>query len=194
MAKIILASTSKYRLAQLKQLGVAFEAKAPLFDESKAKKSFHGNPRELALFLARGKAQSLLADGLCVIGADQLVNFGSQILGKPGSREASLAQLEQMQGKIHELVTATVLLSAQKSLEILEITRMHMRPLAKKEIETYVDLDQPLDCAGSYKIEKAGVSLFDRIEGEDWTAIQGLPLLKLGKALRDFGFSVPTAK
>ncbi len=184
---LILASESPYRKAQLKTLGVPFETRKPLINEDEEKKRFH-KPYEMAQGLARLKAESLRGPGLVVIGGDQLVHFKGQILGKPKTREGAIQQLSLMQGQTHEIVTALSIVTEKQIFEHLDITHMHMKALSVVQIQTYVDLDQPLDCAGSYKIERHGRDLFSDIITQDFSAIQGMPLLKLSEFLHNLGY------
>lgn len=180
--QLILASTSKYRQELLHRLAREFTAQPPLFDEDK-EKDLSLPPQKLAEKLAYLKAQSLSGPGKIIIGGDQLVSFEGQIIGKSHTHEKAVEQLISMQGKTHELVTAICVFDGEKAIPFTDITRMHMKKLTKDQIETYVRLDQATDCAGSYKIEKHGIMLFDKIESEDFTAIQGLPLIALEKIL-----------
>ncbi len=190
MNQLILASTSVYRQELLKRLGLSFKAQAPGVDEdAEKKKGFQ--PRKLAEHLACLKARSLVAPGSVVIGGDQLVDFQGQILGKPGSIDTAIQQLQAMSGKSHILITAVCVASDGGETLITDITRMTLRTLTLSEIERYVHHDLPLDCAGAYKIEKLGIALMQKIETEDFTAIQGLPLMKLANVLREKGFQLP---
>jgi septum formation protein len=113
-------------------------------------------------------------------------------LGKPRTPENALAQLLAMQGKQHSLLTAIALVAPDGSVSThLDTHLMTMRALDEEELARYVTRDQPLDCAGSYKIEAGGIALFERIEGEDFTAIMGLPLIALSGLLRARGFLTP---
>lgn len=190
MGPLILASTSPYRRELLERLGVPFETRKPLIDEEKEKDPSL-SPRALAEHLAFLKAKSLKGPGLCVIGGDQLVAFEGQILGKPGTREKAIAQLMMMAGKQHELVTAICLFDGDRAIPHTDLTRITFKKLTREQIEKIVDLDQPFDCAGSYKIEKHGIALVEKIETEDFTAIQGLPLLALSRMLESCGRKTP---
>jgi septum formation protein len=184
--QLILASTSKYRQELLHRLAVSFIASAPLIDEDQEKKKIIDQnlpPQALAEHLAQLKAQSLSGPGKIVIGGDQLVSFEGHIIGKSHTPEKAIEQLMSMQGKVHELITAICVFDGEKMIPYTDITRMHMKKLTQDQIAKYVELDQATDCAGSYKIEKHGIMLFDKIESEDFTAIQGLPLIALGKIL-----------
>ncbi|MBC7370933.1 MAG: septum formation protein Maf [Bdellovibrionaceae bacterium] len=188
--KLTLASTSKYRQQQLQQLGIQFLTKAPLFDEE-SEKDLTLTPQILAAKLAFLKAQSLKSVGSVVIGADQLVAHRGMILGKPHTRDGAIAQLQSLQGSTHELITAICVFDGETSIPFADVTRLTMKPLSLQQVERYVDLDTPFDCAGSYKIESHGMMLFEKIESQDFSAIQGLPLLGLSKILKDCGFQIP---
>lgn len=185
---IVLASTSKYRRALLDAAGVAYVAAAPPFEER------HDGgvaPDALAVALAIGKAESL-ADahrGALIVGADQVPAIDGRVLGKPGTREAAVAQLLALQGRTHELYTAVAVLDARtRALRSRVVThRMTMRPLSRAQAEAYVARDEPLDCAGSYRVEARGALLFEAMRGDDHTAIVGLPLTALGALLREHG-------
>ncbi|WP_413290911.1 Maf family protein [Bdellovibrio sp. HCB337] len=190
MKKLVLASTSKYRQALLNQLGLPFEAQKPLIDEEKEKDPSL-SPQQLAEKLAFLKAQSLKAPGHVVIGGDQLVAHRGKILGKPHTRERAIEQILSMEGQVHELITAICIFDGDSFTPYTDITRLYMKPLTRQQVERYVDLDQPLDCAGAYKIEQHGMMLFEKIESQDFSAIQGLPLLALSQILKNSGFAIP---
>ncbi|MFN8791095.1 MAG: Maf family protein [Bdellovibrionales bacterium] len=189
MRRILLASTSPYRKALLESLGVAFHTARPLIDEDVAKKDFP-HPLEMAQGLARLKAESLKAPDCVVIGGDQLVSLGEEILGKPHTEERALQQLLKMQGRTHEIITAVCVCTPETNIEFVDITRMSMKPLTSDELLEYIREDQPLDCAGSYKIEKSGRRLFSEIQSEDFSAIEGLPLRKLAEVLQTLGYGI----
>lgn len=191
MKKIVLASTSIYRQAQLKTLGIPFIAEKPLIDEEK-EKDLSLNPKDLALKLSFLKAQSLAKPNQITIGGDQLVSFENQILGKPGSIENAIQQITKMQNQTHELITALTIFDGPDNFkQVLNITKMKLKKLSSEQINKYIELDNPIDCAGSYKIEKHGVQIMEAIETSDFTAIQGLPLLELSKVLAQMGIAIP---
>ena len=190
MIPLILASTSVYRRELLARLGLVFTQKPPLFDEESFKAKFT-DPCLLTQFLAKEKAASLAQSDTCVIGGDQVVSVQGQIIGKAGNLEKACQQLEKMQGKTHELVTAICVIHQGVAHQLLDVTVMKMRQLSRQQIENYVQLDQAIDCAGSYKIEKHGIALFEAIESKDFTAIQGIPLLELSKLLIKLGYKIP---
>ncbi len=189
---LILASTSKYRKALLERLRLPFTCLRPDFEEDPDPSCDH---QAEALRLAEGKARSVqthVERGL-IIGSDQLVSFNGEILGKPHTEAGAVKQLMRLQGASHELITALCVLDAEQNrLEHdVSIHRMTLRSLNEEQIARYVRADQPLDCAGSYKLEKLGVSLFESVVGEDDTAIIGLPLMKLVQLLGRFGVCIP---
>ncbi|MGA1526153.1 MAG: Maf family protein [Planctomycetota bacterium] len=188
--RLVLASTSPYRRRLLARLGFAFDVAAPGVDEEAVAPP--GSPLEVAEALARAKAlavaSSVPADAV-VIGSDQVCALGDLRLGKPGTAAGAVAQLERLAGKTHELITAVAVVTRGVVTGFVDRTRLTMRPLTLAEIEAYVAEDDPVDCAGSYKLEAAGISLFERIDSVDWTAIEGLPLLELARVLRDCGLT-----
>ena len=195
--RLVLASTSPYRRSLLGRLGLPFEVTAPTFDEEAARDRLLGKgatPPELAQALALGKAQVAAREhpDAVVLGADQMAALGDDILGKPGTRATALEQLQLLQGKTHQLLSAMALVAPDGSVtEHLDVTSLTMRALSPAALGAYVDRDQPYDCAGSYRIEDHGIALFERIETRDATAIEGLPLLALSALLLGLGFSFP---
>jgi len=147
----------------------------------------------LAERLAYHKASSLVRaePDAAIIGCDQLVSFQGQIFGKPATFARAVDQLEKMAGETHELITALVVISGERTYRHTDVTKLQMRPLSRASIERYVAADQPLDCAGSYKLESRGIVLFDKIETDDHTTITGVPLIALTTILRDLGFEIP---
>lgn len=189
---LVLASTSTYRRALLARLGIPFRGRPPACDES-ALKQGHSNPIQLAERLAQAKAASLVLEEktAAIIGCDQLVSFKGRVFGKPGTVENAVDQLVTLSGQTHELITAMVVMQGDRTFRHTDVTFLQMRPLSRAAIERYVSQDQPLDCAGSYKLESRGIVMFERIESQDQTAITGLPLIALVSILRDLGFEIP---
>lgn len=188
--QLLLASTSSYRRALLARLGLPFEAVPPPFDEEVAKRALAAlSVEELSMELARGKARSVARPGSLVIGSDQIAVIDGMRLDKPGTVEAARAQLRHLAGRTHRLVTSVVVVNGTTGEEhtAIDVHTLTMRSLDDGQIARYVDRDRPLDCAGSYKIESAGVALFESVEGRDATAIVGLPLLAVTAILRRFG-------
>lgn len=193
MKKIILASTSPYRKELLEKIGIAFETQKPLIDEDLAKKKLlelKASAVEIAESLSRQKAQSLQNENSIVIAGDQLVSFKNKIIGKSGSFEKALEQLTEMSGQEHQLITAITIQDSHQIDHYNHITQLKMKDLSRTEIENYLRLDTPFDCAGSYKIEKSGICLFESIKTDDFTAIQGLPMIWLTQQLRKKGYEL----
>ena len=189
---LILASTSPYRSALLERFGVGFEALPPRVAEEHLPGE---SPAHRALRLAEAKAQALAAThpAAIVIGSDQVACAGDTILDKPGDARRCVAQLTALSGSTARFYTACVVLGAQAGLRRthLDTTTVSFRVLNAAEIERYVAREQPFDCAGGFKAEGAGIALFESIESQDPTALIGLPLIWLARALRDAGFPVP---
>jgi septum formation protein len=187
---LILASTSPYRRELLQRLRLPFDCARPEVDETPLRAE---NPAQLVRRLARAKAEAV-ADrqpGAWVIGSDQAAEIEGQILGKPGGREAAIAQLTAMAGRTVRFHTAVCLHRGPHALEALDLTQVRFRRLSAAEIERYVDAEQPFDCAGSFKCEGLGISLFEAIESHDPTALVGMPLIALAGLLREAGYAVP---
>ena len=181
----VLVSTSPFRQQLLSRLGWEFEVSSPQFDEEQHKSSVSIEDR--ALHFSRGKALNPgpnSPQNALFLGGDQVLIFEGKALGKPGTREKALEQLWLLQGRTHELRTGACLVHQQKIVaETVHVSKMTMRTCDKEELEWMVDQDQPLKSAGSYMLEKHGISLFSKIECSDWTAIEGLPLLWLQQKL-----------
>lgn len=193
---LVLASTSPYRRELLQRLGIPFRALAPTCDEEKLKDPAL-TPRALAEHLAEAKARSLAGahPDATIIGSDQVAALQHEnrwlLLGKPGTPERAVEQLAQLAGRTHLLITAMTVLHRGRVHRHTDQTRLSMRPLDRAQLERYVATDQPVDCAGAYKLERHGISLFDRIASDDHSAITGLPLLALGRILAECGFTFP---
>lgn len=190
----MLASTSRYRAELLARLEIPFEALAPDYDEAAERARFDAlGPARFAAHLARGKAASLCAarPDAWILAADQIgvleQNGKTTLLGKPGTEAAAVEQLAAMAGRTHELLTAVVLAAPGGApvREALDRHRLTMRAFSREEAARYVAKHRPLDCAGGYRIEDAGIAFFERIEGDDYTGIIGLPLLAVARLLRE---------
>jgi septum formation protein len=190
--KLILASTSLYRRALLARLAIPFDAVAP---EASEYASPGEPPADLALRLARLKAEAVAhrRPDSVVVGSDQVAVLGDELLGKPGSVERCLAQLRRSSGREVAFLTAVHLIDgpAGRSEAHLDRTVVSFRQLSEPELTRYVAAEQPLDCAGGFKAESLGISLFERIDSTDPTALTGLPLIWLCGALRRAGIPVP---
>ncbi|MBC7421312.1 MAG: septum formation protein Maf [Bdellovibrio sp.] len=193
MKKIVLASTSIYRKILLEKMGLEFSTEKPTFDEDAAKIQLLKNnksPLEIAEALSKGKAQSIVAEGKLIIAGDQIVNLNGQMIGKAGSQDKAHQQLQQMNGQRHELITAVTLRTSEKIIHLNHITQLFMKNLSDNELKNYLKKDAPFDSAGSYKIEESGLLLFDKIETDDFSAIQGLPLIWISQQLKGMGYEL----
>jgi septum formation protein len=190
--RIILASSSAYRRRLLERLGLSFTQTDPRVDEDRWKSSGL-LPEPLAARLAREKADAVAATEpeALIIAGDQVLEFEGDTLGKPGSRERNIAQLTRLSGQSHSLLTAVCVRRNDDAQVFVNRTRLRMRGLTAAEIERYVDHDQAFDCAGGYRIESRGIALFEAIESDDFTAIEGIPLIELARVLREFGVEIP---
>lgn len=190
---LLLASTSPYRRALLDRIGVPYSALPHQADE-RAPGPPGETPDALALRLAVDKARSVAPahpDAL-VLASDQVVDLDGEVLGKPGGPPQAIAQLGRMAGRTHRLLTAIALAHPGGRIETaLDVHRMTMCALDAGALARYVARDEPWDCAGSYRIEAAGISLFSSVQGDDFTAIVGLPLLAVARLLRAAGYVVP---
>ena len=187
---VVLASESKYRVSLLEKLKIRFKQSPSLFDEDSFDK-LSLDPKSLAEKLAFSKANSI-KDKSIIIGGDQVCSFDNEILSKPGNFDNAFEQLKKMSGKSHQLMTSICVIDKERKSHIhTDITTLNMRELTDLEIERYLKVDEPYDCAGSYKIESLGISLFEKIETEDFTAIVGIPLIGLSTILRNLGVCIP---
>ncbi|MEN1928577.1 nucleoside triphosphate pyrophosphatase [Luteimonas sp. MJ250] len=189
-APLVLASTSPYRRELLARLQLPFDTVRPEVDEAPRAGE---TPSALALRLAEAKARAVatLRPGARVIGSDQVADFDGVALGKPGGREAAIAQLQGMSGRAVAFRTAVAVASSGTLATALDTTVVRFRQLGRGEIERYIDREQPFDCAGSFKSEGLGITLFEAIETRDPTALVGLPLLDTLRLLRESGLVLP---
>ena len=191
MPGLLLASTSRYRGQLLERLRLPFAAVRPEVDEGALEGE---SPRALCVRLGRAKARAVAERGgdAWVIGSDQVAEVAGRALGKPGGRDVAIAQLQAMRGRTVRFHTSIALAHADGSLlEALDLTEVAMRDLSDDEIRRYVDIEQPFDCAGSFKSEGFGITLFDAIHSDDPTALVGLPLIATARLLRQAGFALP---
>ncbi|UGB36942.1 Maf family protein [Frateuria soli] len=193
MTLLVLGSSSRYRAELLRRLMPDFEQRAPGTDETliPGEAPAEGALR-LAVAKANGAAHGLTSTAL-VIGSDQIAELDGRALGKPGSVERARAQLADCAGREVRFHTGLCLLDTRdgRSRTHLDTTRVRFRSLAPAEIARYVERELPLDCAGSFKCEGLGISLFERIDSSDPTALVGLPLIALARLLREAGLAVP---
>jgi MAF protein len=188
---ITLASTSPFRKELLQRLGIPFVTAAPDVDETPLL-----NETAIALVrrLSETKARAIAAShrGL-VIGSDQVATTGNDILGKPGTHERAFAQLRGLSGKCVTFQTGLCLLNTETDEAQVDVIPfvVEFRPLEDEQIERYLRHDQPYQCAGSFKSEGLGITLFDRMQGDDPSALIGLPLIRLTGMLAQAGLVLP---
>ena len=192
MHPVILASTSPYRRSLLQRLGLPFEVIRPEVEED----HLPGEPpadRALRLSLAKAQAVAVRYPSAIVIGSDQVAASGNQILDKPGDAANARAQLAALSGSTAKFYTGCALvgLSGSVRLSHLDTTTVYFRSLTTAEIERYVEREKPFDCAGGFKSEALGVTLFESIETTDPAALVGLPLIWVACALRRAGYQLP---
>lgn len=189
---LVLASGSRYRREQLARLGLTVHCDAPDIDEARLSDE---TAAAMAIRLARAKARAVAPrhPGALIIAADQVAARGEAILGKPGSADAQRQQLLASSGQELGFHSAVAVLDTRSGLlrEHLDLTRCRMRELTEAEVERYVTREPADDCAGGFKVEGLGITLFERIASEDPSALIGLPLIALGRMLRDSGWELP---
>lgn len=187
--RLILASTSRYRRELLQRLHVPFDTVAPQVDETPLPGEA---PAALATRLALAKAQAVavLHPQAVVIGSDQVADLHGRPIGKPGTHERAQQQLRSMSGQAVVFHTALSVVRADSAHAETDSApvRVRFRVLADAEIERYLLIDKPYDCAGSAKCESLGVALLEAIESDDPTALVGLPLIRTCAMLRRAGF------
>lgn len=187
----MLASSSPYRRDLLARLKFPFEVRAPAVDESPRAGEAAG---ETALRLAQAKARAVAPErpAALIIGCDQVAALDGASLGKPGSRAGAVAQLRAMRGKCVLFHTALAVLNAASgNMQSADVpTAVYFRDYSERDIEGYLALEQPYDCAGSAKIEGLGIVLVERVVGDDPSALIGLPLVRLAAMLRNEGVDV----
>ncbi|WP_312982648.1 nucleoside triphosphate pyrophosphatase [Atlantibacter sp.] len=190
MTRLVLASTSPFRQSLLEKLGLPFITAAPGCDETPLQGE---EARHLVVRLAKEKAQSLVGrfPNHLIIGSDQVCVLDGNITGKPLSEENARWQLTQASGHVVTFYTGLALYnSANGQLQTeCEPFDVHFRHLSAEEIAGYVEKEQPLYCAGSFKSEGLGITLFDRLNGRDPNTLVGLPLIALGQMLRNEGIN-----
>ena len=188
---LILASTSPFRSELLERLGIRFTTAAPDIDESARPGE---KPSRLVARLAEAKARAIGAShtGL-IIGSDQVATTGNDILGKPGTHEKAVEQLKYLSGKQVCFHTGLCLLNTETDSADVAVVpfSVEFRQLGESQIEHYLRADQPYNCAGSFKAEGLGITLFERMQGDDPTALIGLPLITLTSMLRSAGITIP---
>ena len=190
--KLVLGSTSPFRKALMDKLGLPFLTDAPKVDETPRDGE---TPKGLGARLAEAKAR----DGgnrhpsALVIGSDQVACIDGAILGKPGNRDNAIAQLSRASGRAVTFYTGLCLLDTNRDQAQVAVEPfvVRFRKLDLGQIARYVDREQPFNCAGSFKSEGYGITLFSSLEGDDPNALVGLPLIRLVQMLERAGISLP---
>jgi len=192
MTPLILASTSPYRRMLLERFGLPFEAARPQVGEEHLPGE---TPSDRALRLAVAKAEEVAArhPDAVVIGSDQVAAAGHKVLDKPGDAATCRSQLATLSGTDARFYTGCAVIGPSGSVRLvhLDTTTVFFRSLSAKEIERYVEKEKPFDCAGGFKIEALGITLFESVESKDPTALIGLPLIWLACSLRRAGYPLP---
>ncbi len=188
MDTLILASTSRYRRALLERFGLPFSVVSPDTDETPLAGE---KPQDLVVRLARAKANAVAEQypQSIVIGSDQVAVHGDEIVGKPGDHANAKRQLASASGKRVNLLTAVAVVDGPGGTINATVVpyQIWFKDLTEAEIERYLVREKPWDCAGSLKIEGLGISLLERLQGDDPTAIVGLPLIETARLLRAAG-------
>ena len=187
--RLILGSTSRYRRELLERLHIPFDVAAPQVDEAPQAGEL---PAALAQRLALAKARAVAAahsGDSVVIGSDQVADVDGEAIGKPGTHERAVAQLRRMSGRAIVFQTAVAVVRAATGFAEVRLApvRVQFRHLSDNEIERYLRLEQPYDCAGSAKCETLGIALLGAIHSDDPTALVGLPLIRTCELLREAG-------
>jgi septum formation protein len=188
---IVLASTSPYRRELLARLGLPFAAAAPDIDESRRPDE---SPAQMVCRLSELKARAIIPEyAALVIGSDQAAVVGEEVLGKPGTRERAAEQLRRLSGRSVTFLTGLCLLNTATGEAQVDAMRfrVHFRTLDEGQIDRYLRHDRPYNCAGSFRSEGLGITLFERMEGDDPTALIGLPLIRLTGMLSRAGIVLP---
>ena len=186
--KIILASTSLSRKKVLEKLAIPFECVPPVCDETPLPGE---SAEQLVVRLAKLKAQSLVAKypNSLIIGSDQVGVLNDQVVGKPHTVENARIQLKKSSGNTFYFFTGMTVIDTQsmQSTTICEPFKVTFRQLSDAEIDAYIAKEMPLQCAGSFKCDELGITLFDKLEGNDINSLIGLPLLTLNKIMIKMG-------
>ena len=193
MPTLILASTSPHRRALLARLALPFDCVAPHVTEDELPGELPAQ-RAARLALAKARAVAAAHAGSIVIGSDQVASLdgpdGAMLLHKPGTRERCRQQLQAMSGRTARFDTAVAVVQGEMVMTHSDLTLVHLRHLDGDAIESYMDREPSFDCAGGFKCEGLGVTLFESIASRDPTALVGLPLIWLCEALRERGVAV----
>jgi len=184
MKKLILASSSEYRRTLLKRLKIPFECQSPNIDETANKNE---TPHQLVKRLSLAKANIIASKNpnAVVIGSDQVAVFGQRIIGKPGSFDKAFEQLRSFSGELLIFITGVAIVCITTGSEAFEYSQVTVKfkNLSDQHLTDYLIADEPYDCAGSFKVESLGISLFESVQSNDPTSLEGLPLITICRLL-----------
>ncbi len=189
---LILGSTSTYRKQLLTRFGIPFEVSSPDVDETpKTNECARTTAARLSLMKAQSVAR--LRPEAIVIGSDQVAEWAGQQLGKPGTHTLAIDQLRAMSGQMITFHCAVSVVCLDLGFEASDLATVEVRfrQLNDNEIEHYLSVEKPYDCAGSAKSEGLGITLLDEVRSDDPTALIGLPLIRTARLLRSAGLSLP---
>lgn len=192
MYKIILASTSSSRKKQLERLSIPFSTSPPAVNEEAIKVNATDHV-ELSKKLSLMKARSVHIHNpnAIVIGGDTITSFDDRIISKPKTTENAVNQLMELNGNKHRVITSVTIIDNEIEYLHTEIAHLSMRKLSLDQITRYIQIDEPLESCGSCRLDSLGISLFDEIKCDDYTAIIGIPLMWTARILSKIGVSVP---
>lgn len=191
MRQLVLASSSPFRRELLQRFGVPFAVASPQTDETPHERE---SPFMLVKRLSQAKAAAVapqFPDAL-IIGCDQIAILDERVIGKPGSHENAIAQLQAASGRALDFLTGVCVLDSKSGRALCDVEpfAVQFRDLSDSEIRKYVELEQPYGCCGGFKSEGLGIALFERLSGDDPTALIGLPMIKLYTMLKQHGLDV----
>ena len=191
MARLVLGSSSPFRKALLEKLDLSFDCDSPDIDETPLKNE---HPKDMVARLAKQKAQAIAErhPHSIIIASDQCATLDGKIIGKPGNHEQAVEQLTLASGRAVTFYTSLCVFNAGTNQyeETVEPFYVYFRELSASQIENYLQKEQPYQCAGSFKSEGLGISLFSRLEGDDPNTLIGLPLIKLIGMLERFHIKI----
>jgi len=191
MSRIVLGSSSPFRKSLLEKLDLSFDCDSPDIDETPMKDE---HPRDMVARLAKEKANAIAErhPQSIIIASDQCATLDGEIIGKPGDHENAVAQLKKASGRTVTFYTSLCVFNAGTNQyeETVEPFYVYFRELTDDQITTYLEKEEPYNCAGSFKSEGLGIALFDRLEGNDPNTLIGLPLIQLVRMLERFQVSV----
>jgi len=191
MSRIVLGSSSPFRKSLLEKLDLSFDCDSPDIDETPMKDE---HPRDMVARLAKEKANAIAErhPQSIIIASDQCATLDGEIIGKPGDHENAVAQLKKASGRTVTFYTSLCVFNAGTNQyeETVEPFYVYFRELTDDQITTYLEKEEPYNCAGSFKSEGLGIALFDRLEGNDPNTLIGLPLIQLVRMLERFQVNV----